>query len=384
MEMNGFLLGAGASFELGMPLVEELSITFKRVLLRNFNSPYYRCPEEISDLVRSLLEDDLLNYEEIIGRIEIEVQRNREPKLHQELHWLLGRYNEALLILLLEYHQKNLNYIKERLELFAPIREFSRDSPLWVFSLNHDLLFEIVVRYLQLPIKFGFYDSVDIDGYSFERLTRENIDSNQFSFFQSGVGINLTRLHGALDLFVHGDKKGYLKLVNEKTWDGIITHLGQLINNDAATKNYGGRVANEITYNDENGILQFLRMTIMSGKHKYSNRIQHTLDDWFLKIFQGHLNCVKNLYCIGYSFGDPHINDRLYDWLSFSAERYIIIVDPAAKEIPANFRHLKNQVTLKKMGFLQFLNEGADKNTLLKIKFFEQARRMAKDHFVKN
>lgn len=38
-------------------------------------------------------------------------------------------------LLLLEYHQKNLQYIKARLPLLEPIKRYNTENPLWVFSL---------------------------------------------------------------------------------------------------------------------------------------------------------------------------------------------------------------------------------------------------------
>ena len=361
-----------------MPLIDELSLSFKIALLRNINGPYYKIPQEIRIIAESLLRDNDLNYEEIMGRIEIEIMRNHSSALRNEWHGLLSRYNEAIYFLILELHQKNLNYIHERLNLFSPISKFCSENPLWIFSLNHDSLFEIIAKHLQIPIKYGFNSKVKINDFLFEKLTRENMNSNQFSFFQNGHGINLVKTHGALDLFVNGDNKDYLKLVNESSWDGIISDLTNLVSSDAATKNYGGRISNQVTYNDENGDLQFFRMSIMSGKHKYSNRLQHTLDDWFLRIFKGHINHVHHLYCIGYSFGDDHINNVLYDWLSFSENRKITIVDPVLKRIPSNFKHLKEQIEVTKMGFLEFLNQDSDKKTRAKIKLFENARNLSR------
>ncbi|RAV99647.1 SIR2 family protein [Pseudochryseolinea flava] len=374
---NGFLLGAGASFELSMPLVDELTKTFKSALLRNIDKPYYSCPDKIKNVVRSLLLDKDLNYEEILGRIEIETMRNRDEKLHNDWHWLLGRYNEAIFILLLDIHERNLSYIEERLELLAPIGNFITDKPLWVFSLNHDLLFEMLCAHLNIPVKFGFGERVSIGKFQFDKLSRDHMDKNKFSFLK-GRGVNLVKIHGALDLFVQGNDKEYFKIVNESSWNGIVKDVSALVASDTATKDYGGRVANEVTYNDDNGELQFLRMSIMSGKHKYSRRVQHNLDEWFFKIFQGHINHVEQLYCIGYSFGDSHINNVIYEWMSFSEKRKITIVDPAISSIPLPFRHLKEQVTLIQSGFLQFLNQDSSDFQKNKIKLFEEARKLSR------
>lgn len=383
MSINGFLLGAGASFEMGMPLVDEFTHVFKNVMLRLIDKPYYQCPEEIKNIVRNLLNDKELNYEEIIGRIEIEYNRNRNPILHQEWHWLLGRYNEALFVLLLEYHENNIKYISERLELFQPIKEFIAENPLWVFSLNHDLLIEIICNHLKLGVKYGFNDKTEINGYSFHRIKREHIKSNSFSFYQNERGVNLTKLHGALDVFVQGDEKAYLKLDSSEEWENCIKNIRSLIDQDAATTELGGRVSNEITYNDEKGILQFLRMTIMSGKHKFSKQIQHNLDDWFLKIFSGHINHVDHLYCIGYSFGDSHINDVIYKWVCFSEKRKVIIIDPHNTDVPPQFRHLKHQFSIQSMGFLEFLNRNSSIEIKNKVKLYEKARVEARKQFLK-
>lgn len=382
-DVNGFLLGAGASFELGMPLVDELSVNFKTALLRTIDKPYYKCPVEIRKVVESLLSDADLSYEEILGRIEIEIQRNHAPDLHNEWHWLLGRYIEAIYFLLLECHQRNIEYVKERLDLFKPLKLYSKDQPLWVFSLNHDVLFEIICNYLKIPIKFGFHDETQIRGLTFQRLTSENMAANQFAFFQNSNGVNLVKLHGALDLFVQGNKKDYLKLTNSASPFDILSDIASLIKNDAARKDFGVRVANEVTYNDESGELQFLRMSIMSGKHKYSKRLQHNLDEWFLKIFQGHINHVTHLYAIGYSFGDPHINNAVYDWLAFAPSRKLTIVDPNIGKVPASFRHLKDQIYIKRLGFLRFLNQDARKFILLKISLFEKARSLSRRIFTR-
>lgn len=362
----GFLLGAGASYELGLPLVDELTIEFKRALFRTKNKQYYVVPKEIDSVVYSLLTDKHLYYEDIIGRIEVETQRCRANKeLHQKWHEVLARYLEAIFYLLIERHYKNRTFIKEHLYLLEPLKEYCSDNPLWIFSLNHDLLIEIIAKYLEVPIKYGFQESIYFNGFTFEKLSKENMRKNRFSFFQKGGGINLIKLHGSLDIFVQGDERNYLKLVNTGSdLTGIIDDINNLLKDDASTKD-GVKCTNEITYYDDDNILQFLRMTIMSGKHKYSSRISHTMDDWFFRIYKGHINYVQKLFSIGYSFQDLHVNAVLYDWLSFSAERKLIIVNPHIKDIPSSFRHIMDQIEIINLGFLEFLNSCSVKNLLL-------------------
>ena len=166
----------------------------------------------------------------------------------------------------------------------------------------------------------------------------------------------MIKLHGALDIFVQGDEKNYLKIINtDSNITGVIDDVKNLLWGDVISKD-GIRCSNEITYYDESQVLQFLRMTIMSGKHKYSSRESHTMDDWFFKIYQGHINYVQNLYCIGYSFQDLHVNNILYDWISTSGARKLIIINPHLKIIPNFLSHLEEQVEVVNSTFFEFLN----------------------------
>ena len=382
--MTGFLLGAGASYELGLPLVDELTLQFKKALYKNRNASYYKVPKEIESIAFPLLQDCKLNYEDIIGKIEVEFNRCRSNNtLYQKWHGVLQQYLEAVYYLLLEQHFINKHYIAGRLTYFESLKNYCKSSPLWIFSLNHDLLIEIIAKYLGIPIKSGFHDKTYINGYSFEKLSRENMENNKFSFFQNESGINLIKLHGALDVFVQGVDKNYLKLVNNSNdTTGVIDDVNNLLRNDVMVKE-GIRCTNEITYYDDSKVLQFLRITVMSGKHKYSSRISHTMDDWFFKIYKGHINYVKNLYCIGYSFQDLHVNTVLYDWLSFTNKRKMIIVNPYMKTIPNQFSHLSDQIDIINLGFLEFLNQGSPKK-LMSVKLNCKLRDLARKKIIKS
>jgi len=152
-EKIGFLIGAGASYELGLPLVDELTMEFKKALCRTKETPYYKVPKEIEPIVFSLLQDNNLNYEDVIGRIEVEIQRCRgNDELYQKWNALLAKYLETVFFLLLERHYKNKTFICERLDLFKPLKEYCTKNPVWIFSLNHDLSIEVVAKYLEIDL----------------------------------------------------------------------------------------------------------------------------------------------------------------------------------------------------------------------------------------
>ena len=249
-----------------------------------------------------------------------------------------------------------------------------KDQPLWIFSLNHDLLVEMMCSHFRWPLKNGFNDSIFLNGLEFERLRKEDKDHSRFRFFNSGSGVNLIKLHGSLDLFVYDDFKGYVKLKNTGDWNSNTKILMALLKDDVAIRKYKFRTTNHLTYEDAKGVLQFLRMTIMSGKHKFSSRLSHTMDDWFFRVFKSHINHVKTLHCVGYSFGDKHVNAILYDWLAFSVQCEIIIVNPTLKEVPFDFRHLKDQFKIEGSGFLEFLNGDSDVVTKATVKINRMVR----------
>ena len=380
--MKGFLLGAGSSFNLGLPLVDELTKEFKNIMFRLKEMPYYKVPNEISEILFPLLNNSALNYEDIIGRIEVETKRFDNRPLYQEWHGLLSRYLETIHELLLERHAKNKHYIRNQLDLLSPITSFCDKEPLWIFSLNHDVMIEIICSYFNIPLTSGFNDTININNIDFESLTRDEIDNNKFSYISKGPGINLIKLHGSLDLFVKNDEKNYVKIKpNKEDPFKIIDDICYLRNNDVTIEK-GVKCTNQFTYNDKNGLLQFLQKTVISGKHKYSSKISHTMDDWFYKIYKGHINYVSELFCIGYGFQDKHINEVILEWMESSRERKLIIVNPGMGTIPPQFTHLSDQIKNETLGFLGFLHKNSDPLTKTKVNLAEMLRQKSRKRFL--
>ena len=105
--------------------------------------------------------------------------------------------------------------------MMASAKLANDNRPLCVFSLNHDLIFEMLASRLSIPIKSGFTDTTSIlvkhlsstIPINFELLPRDNIKNNTYRFFNYGeYGINLIKLHGSLDIFGFKDEVNYLKL----------------------------------------------------------------------------------------------------------------------------------------------------------------------------
>jgi hypothetical protein len=78
-----------------------------------------------------------------------------------------------------------------------------------------------------------------------------------------------------------------------------------------------------------------------------------------LRHFRQNLNYVSTLLCIGYGFGDQHINFALREWLELSPDRRLEIVNPGVRDVSSFLLHLSPQVTLSAMAATDYLDSRA-------------------------
>ena len=369
--MKGILLGAGASYDCGMPLVWELTAEIRRWLtkpkLAQYNNGWKLQGGGWDDYMifelEKLLDNKNIHYEEMIGNIETLFSRERNEEIRQRLHTVHGFLLQAVYGLLLERQIKNMKYAMHALYDYGGFKKMAEENrPLWVFSLNHDLIVELLASKLFIPVKSGFNDTVSIpmrfepnanaQRINFQFLSRDSIESSKYDFFKQGeLGVNLIKLHGALDIFGYKDELNYLKILpQDNRPESYVDQL--LLVNDINQKTavreasqHRSYIVNENIYFDEFGDLQFLRKSILSGAHKFSKQISQIAPSEFLHLFRDHLNSFDELICIGYSFADSHIDQILKNWLSFSPDKKLTIVNPGIDRCPSHFNCLHSQVT---------------------------------------
>ncbi|MCY1033398.1 MAG: hypothetical protein EOP84_08955 [Verrucomicrobiaceae bacterium] len=381
--LTGLFLGAGASYEIGMPLVWGLTARLKNWLtpenLRALNSSWRAqgggySDVVIDDLVRILVQSNL-HYESILGYLETQFRRHATPKNHkQEYHGLYSWLVEIIYHLLYLQHVNQASNIQRNLRYFEGIaRLAASNNPLWIFSLNHDLVIECLAASYGIPLNCGFGPEIvtlprrDKSGRKTGELRAEVISSEQLEkkgmpFTRNGFpGINLLKIHGALDVFTFRDGGDLLRLLPmESSVEGIMQALRSanedLIYVDPVVPERPAKVINEITYADDQGELQFLRRSILSGAFKFDRRHTQVLPMRLLEYFKSHINCVGSLVCIGYGFGDEHVNMVIRGWLEFSADRRLEIVGPDVKNIPSFLLHVAPQVVLKQSVATDYLD----------------------------
>lgn len=67
------------------------------------------------------------------------------------------------------------------------------------------------------------------------------------------------------------------------------------------------RVVNELVVNDSSGELQYLRRSLLSGGHKFTDKFEQVAPIALFEAFKNRINHVQELVIIGYGFGDEHV-----------------------------------------------------------------------------
>ncbi|WP_129351852.1 hypothetical protein [Sorangium cellulosum] len=354
-----------------MPLVWDLTTQLKTwltpdMLRRLNNDPRHgsrRLPDETIDTLVRLLAHPELHYESILGNLEVQYIRQGGHGIARDYNRIYQWLIESIYHLLYYRHIKRVAPIRAGLRFFDGIIELAEQNrPLWVFSLNHDVLLECMAFEFGIPIESGFPGEIrlprrDRQGHQIGELIANTISGEDFDklkmpFLRLGAhGINLLKIHGALDMFTFRDGKDLLKL-RPATKDaiGVIEALRmaneELVHIEPPPLKQPTKIINEIAYADADGEMQFLRRSLLSGAFKFSDRHSQTLPKKMLEYFRLHLYSVSRLIVVGCSLGDTHINNILRDWLETSQDRSIEIVGPGVRSMPTFLLHLAPQVIL--------------------------------------
>ena len=301
-----------------------------------------------------------MDYEDTLGYLE--TQFTRRSPVGEEFHHLYSWLVQMVYFILYCRHVNHADYIRRNLRYYDGISSFASDNrPLWIFSLNHDLIIECLVTTIDdLPLNSGFTNEVvriprrdqarKITGHvRAEVLPGRDLEQSAMPFFRQGThGINLLKLHGALDIFTFRDGKDLLKILPiENNVDGVLETLR--VTNEELNYNPANPVmaTNEIVYADETGEMQFLRRSLLAGAYKFNPKTSQALPLPLLNHFRSYINFLQSLVCIGYGFGDNHINQVMREWLELSTDRRLVIVSPDATSIPEAFLHVAPQVELQ-------------------------------------
>jgi hypothetical protein len=244
-QLTGLFLGAGASYEAGLPLVWELTHEIKKWLtpekLREFNRGWRvqggGHPDGVIEDMIACLEQPAMHYEAILGYLETQWRRHRANAIHY--HGLYVWMVEMVYHMLYLRHVNNEAFLKRQLSAYDGLRALAdENTPLWIFSLNHDVIVEAIAARLSIPLHTGFSPSRKtfvrrngagdpVGEIQAEILTKQVLEKNAMYFPNPfKPGIYLLKIHGALDVFTFNEGQDLLKLVpSAPGQDGVIDVL---------------------------------------------------------------------------------------------------------------------------------------------------------------
>jgi hypothetical protein len=153
-----------------------------------------------------------------------------------------------------------------------------------------------------------------------------------------------------LDIFTIRDGKDLIKIAPiGPDAAHILANLIYLRNEVTLTKSSDPSAVfpiGEYLYKDENGQLQFLRHSIVTGAFKFDPKHHQTLPNPLLDCLKTYIRFISNLVIVGYGFGDAHINLVILEWIELNKDRQITIVDHHRTETPSFLLHVSPQVTV--------------------------------------
>ncbi|WP_350997958.1 hypothetical protein [Shewanella sp. TB7-MNA-CIBAN-0143] len=357
--MRGVFIGAGASYEVGMPLVWEFTQTLRENILKRLDSKLFNfeTDDELKSFFIEILSNEDLHYEQIVGLLEkkhIEARAN-----NQRIHGVIVQLIECIQLLLLEEQSNTLKFLSEKIKDYYGIKSLiNQERVLNIFSLNHDIVFEEILDFYKIPYKDGFYKRETNYNHiaKFKAVTSFELENGDLDFFKPNeCGINLIKLHGSLDVFAAEDQNLFLKSYGETSFVGSnYAEIRKVEDrNLEILQRDGVRTTNELCVHDRSGELQFLRRSLLSGAHKFKGLFDQIIPVSLLQFFKQQLNLIDQLTVIGYSFGDEHINDALKQWLECES-RTIVVYDPYRSDIPDEFDNYRDQFTLIKGGLTDY------------------------------
>jgi hypothetical protein len=359
---KGLLLGAGFSYDLGMPLSYELTDVFlgifndanvKRLAVAMSGQQPYGKDRPINknaitnglDLLLEYKKNNGTNYEIVLAGLQnlkgisCPTQSDRDS-----YHYLFVYFYDIIHQILCLYQKASYEivYAKNK-EWFSKLENLLSDHETWIFSLNHDLYCEYLALDFNIPITYGDDETITfpISNLNMSRritfgcTQRAKMSIDGSGYFKSAKGINLVKVHGGISELEYRDNALLCNLKLDKSSSRELA-LDFLLSNEMAychgeKKIPGGK---DRTITNLAGELDIISQSMLTGGRKYSRTSKIKEGEEKLQIFDDALRRLDQLTIIGYGFGDDHINFRISNALLVNGNLKVVIVDPFCTETP--------------------------------------------------
>jgi hypothetical protein len=363
---NGLLLGAGFSYELGMPLTVELTEVFldlfteetveRTAKAMSLRQPYSKDrpidPKAIMagwDALFAYKKSGGKNYEAFLAELENKAGIGSPTQPERDSYHSLFDYFYRVIHTILDLYQEvsfAVLYSKNR-DCFSALKTFLSDEETWVLSLNHDLNFEFLALDFGLPITYGDDRELEFPVSNLELTKRIQVTYTERKgwserhpgFLNKTRGFNLIKLHGGLSEFTCRDNTLLCNLQLDKPSSLELAQSYLLYRRMAYYEN-GEPIlmGQDSAVSDLGGKFDIISKSMLTGGRKYSGTLKVKEGEEKLQILAGVLSGLDELTIIGYGFGDEHINNRLSNAMLLNPKLRIMIVDPYRTDIPPCLR----------------------------------------------
>lgn len=416
MTKRALFLGAGFSYDLGMPLAKDFTDDLFYFLNPERMKRYIKIwreadpygsgrpidpmvIDEVLDIYQ-LSREDNANYEEFLKRIQIGYHQTGASQSRQDsFHYIYGRIFEIVVRMFWMYQVNNFEWFRKYAYLYDGFsRGVPNDNELWVVSLNHDLFIEFLCLNAEIPISFGSTGSIVIPESNhntqkhllFSSTDRKSMHLKEMNFFRNQRGVNLIKLHGAINEFTFDDDSKVLQVDLEES-DTPVSYLNKITSvvNDFGYYLNGSRVRThgEIAVSNMQGEMGFLRQSILTGGYKFSETFDPKPGEEKIRLMEEVFATVNEITIIGYGFADEHVNLRLYNAMLMNNDLSLVIVDPYRNEVPQILKpfNYKMRVRLARVGcpeWLSYLDKGIWDSELTKaLEMMRDSRKVMAEEY---
>lgn len=373
---TGLLLGAGFSYDLGMPLAAELASVFlnlfnERNVLRVADTlstiNHYGNDRPINKPAIHEGLNFVLNYKRKLGNNYEELFANLEnlaslPQKTQSdrdsYHFLFDVFYDILYQIFVAYQRESYKTMYERNKpWFSKLGNLFSTKETWVFSLNHDLYLECLAIDLGLPITYGGIGKITFPVSNLELdkkvhvsyLHRDQLSVEAAGWIKDRKGINFVRLHGGLSEFEYRDNT----LICNPSLERSQSMELMLDFEKIESMGYyllGKRIPSgkDKSITGPDGTFDIVKRALLTGGRKYTPTTNVKRGEEKLKIFHDVLVELDELTIIGYSFGDSHVNYRISNAMVLNPALKLRWVDPAYHPWPDFLQQFDYDLRIRK------------------------------------
>ena len=358
----GALLGAGFSYDLGMPLASEFTASLMKFLTKKqmhkmISNAYDWLPygekyplgkrglKRIEELHNKFIDKEEQNYEDLFRWIDQEKFSGNDKFAENAMCGKLKQIvNEAFLI----YQSCSIPVYWINKNLYDWFLRDMADQEFWLLSLNHDLMVESLCLDLGIPLKMGYTDSLSCPYSNVARDRKMTFGTapahmkrvEELDYFHNEKGVNLLKIHGGLNEFFQGDDKSSERkrmFIMPERYQNSLQYFAAVKDIWHGTHYLlDGRYppqSDEICFSDDDGILQFMQTTVLTGTNKYHESLGEYKDEEKMQLLSDALERICHLYIIGYGFGDIHINNRVVHAMHRNDDMTITIINTIHRKI---------------------------------------------------